>query len=403
MSDALRLATRGSALARRQAETVRRALQRRNHAVEVVTVETRGDKLDDRLITELGKTGAFVRAVDRRVMDGDCDLAVHSLKDVPTDVPAELVVAGVPERAPAGDLLVRPAGVAREADGRVRPIHEGGNPVDALPTGATVGTSSLRRRAQLLAHRPDLSVEPLRGNVDTRIEKLVAPGLQRAHERRLAAAGELASMGDEEEEEAGFAGADTDHGSDEEFDRSPDEWFADLPELARSAIGRDVETAYDAIVLAEAGLSRADLCHHPTIAADRLPRETFVPAPGQGALAVTATDPDVVETIRSALDHPPTRITVTVERTVLGELGGGCVAPIGVHALLQGEYVSTRVRVSSREGDREVEATRDLPAERHAAAAREFAADLRERGAAELIEEARRDDPDAAKRVEGGS
>ncbi|MEZ3142609.1 hydroxymethylbilane synthase [Halobaculum sp. MBLA0143] len=354
MSETFTLATRSSDLALRQAERVRSALSTRRLDVELLHVQTQGDQVRDELISELGMTGAFVRAVDERVMDGEADAAVHSMKDMPTEQPPELSVAGVPERAPAGDVLVTP--------------EENGNGLDDLLVGATVGTGSLRRQAQLLATRPDLEVAPLRGNVDTRVQKLLAPTLQAEHERRTEA---------------------EDDDSDEEFDRTPDEWFDDLTELERGALERTPDTEYDAIVLAEAGLRRLDLYDHPAVGTQRLPRSEFVPAPGQGALAVTTATPETRETVRSAFDHAPTRVTTTVERTLLAELGGGCVAPIGVHALLQGEHVSVRVRVLSTDGDEEIAESRDLSAERHAEAAREFAADLRERGAAELIAAAR--------------
>ena len=121
----------------------------------------------------------------------------------------------------------------------------------------------------------------------------------------------------------------------------------------------------------------------------RLPREEFVPAAGQGAIAVTASDPDVIEAVRDAVDHPRTRVAVTAERTVLGELNGGCVAPIGVSAMVQGEHVHVRARVLSTDGTEEVADTRDLPIRSHATAAAEFAADLADRGADDLIAEAR--------------
>jgi hydroxymethylbilane synthase len=364
----IRLATRGSALARRQAASVREALENRRRSVELVEVETRGDQIRDELISRLGKTGAFVRAVDERVLSGDCDLAVHSMKDVPTEMPEELVVAGVPARERAGDVLITP---------------DGGE-LSGLPEGAVVGTSSLRRGAQLLAGRPDLEVQPLRGNVDSRAEKLLAPALQREHQRRL----------DAED-------AEDDDGEDEpEYDRTPEEWFDDLSELERRALGRDVETEYDAIVLAEAGLTRIGLA--ASLSYRRLPPAEFVPAPGQGALAVTAVDGDLARTVRELVDHPPARVATTVERTVLGELGGGCVAPIGIHARVQGAVVNCVVRVLSRDGTEEVRATRDLPVESHPDAARSFAADLRERGAAELIRQARvrEDEARGAKREE---
>ncbi|WP_254839824.1 hydroxymethylbilane synthase [Natronomonas marina] len=352
MTETIRLATRGSDLALRQAQRVARALESRRREVELVEVETTGDSVRDELIHRLGKTGAFVRSLDEKVIDGEVDAAIHSMKDVPTEFPDELVVAAVPERASADDVLLTPDGTD----------------LPDLPEGATVGTSSLRRKAQLLSARPDLAVEPLRGNVDTRVQKLLAPPLQAEHERRL-----------EAQEEEG----------DASYDRTAEEWFDDLPELRRQALGRDIETVFDAIVLAEAGLERIDLLD--TLAFQRLPA-SFVPAPGQGTIAVTAREGDVADTLNHELDHPRTRVVTTVERTVLGTLGGGCVAPVGIHAVLQGEYVRTRVRVLSQDGTEEIEATRDLPVERHPEAASELAEELAEEGAADLIERARRGD-----------
>jgi hydroxymethylbilane synthase len=356
MTETIRLATRGSALALRQAQRVADALGSRRREVELVEVETTGDAVRDELIHRLGMTGAFVRSLDEKVLDGDVDAAVHSMKDMPTEFPAELVVAGVPERAAPGDVLVTPDG----AD------------LSAVPQGATVGTSSLRRKAQLLASRPDLRVEPLRGNVDTRVQKLLAPSLQAEHERRL----EAAENGDESDEE-------------DPYDRSPGEWFDDLDEFERQALGRDADTEFDAIVLAEAGLDRIGLLD--AVEYRRLPK-TFVSAPGQGALAVTARDGDLASTLRDALDHPRTRVETTVERTILGTLGGGCVAPIGIYAIVQGEFVQTHVRVLSQDGSEEIDMAREIPIENHPEAAAEFADDLASEGAADLIERARRDE-----------
>ena len=362
----VRLATRGSELARRQATTVKSTLDSRRREVTLTEVDTRGDQIRDELIHRLGKTGAFVRALDEEVLNGDLDAAVHSLKDMPTEMPANLVVAAVPERAPSGDVLVTP---------------DGGD-IDDLPKNAVVGTSSLRRKAQLLAARPDLEVVALRGNIDTRLEKLLAPSLQREHQARLEAVGKL----DEIVDDAAAVDSGDNTNGDTDDDRSPEEWFNDRSELERDAMGRRVDTEMDAIVLAEAGLRRSDLLE--TVPTYRLPRERFVPAPGQGAIAVTAVDEDVVGQLREVVDHPRSRIETTVERTVLAELGGGCIAPIGVSAIVQGEYVHTRVQVLGPDGQETVETTRDLPVTDHATAAVDLAADLRERGAAELIDAA---------------
>lgn len=392
--DAIRLATRGSDLALRQAGEVKSALEDHRHAVELVEVETTGDRVTDALIQDLGKTGAFVRALDEEVLSGDADAAVHSMKDVPTDVPDDLVVAAVPRRENPADVLVTPDGT----------------PLEDLPSGSVVGTASLRRGAQVQAHRPDLEVEPIRGNVDTRVEKLLAPALQAEHERRTEAEKERLAedareqeRGDYEPDEAVEAGVenleDADEAEDGEsepadrqnaaYDETVEEWFASLSPLEQSALEREVETAYDAVVLARVGLERIGLVHHVDV--EELSTDTHVPAPGQGALAVTAREgSDAADALRD-LEHVRSRVETTTERVVLEEVGGGCIAPIGVYAVVQGQVVRTDVQVFSRDGTRQVGETRDLDVENYAAEAREFAADLRERGATDLIEEARRD------------
>ncbi|MDS0282129.1 hydroxymethylbilane synthase [Haloarcula onubensis] len=364
--DTLRLATRGSDLALRQAATVRDSLASRRLTVELAEVETTGDQLTDELIHRLGKTGAFVHSLDEKVLAGELDAAVHSMKDMPTERPDELVVAGVPERGAAEDVLVTPDGVGLED----------------LPEGSVVGTSSLRRKAQLLAERPDLVVEPLRGNVDTRLEKLLAPSLQAEHQERHEA----------EQERKGQAGDDD---SDYEFpyEQDVEAWFNGLAELERRALEREPDTEYDAIVLAKAGLDRTGLTYH--VGTATLDPERFVPAPGQGALAVTAVDGALAEDIHERLDDDRTRVETTVERTILAELGGGCVAPIGIHGRLAGGVVRTVVRVLSQDGTETIQVSRDLPVERHISAAQELAAELADRGADDLIQAARRDTGDA--------
>ncbi|MFB6133095.1 MAG: hydroxymethylbilane synthase [Halanaeroarchaeum sp.] len=364
--ESLVLATRGSELALRQARWVVSRLADHRIDATLREVETTGDRIDDALVRDLGKTGAFVRALDERVLDGEVDAAVHSMKDQPTDQPADLVVAAVPRRESPLDVLVTPDGATLED----------------LPADATVGTSSLRRGAQVLARRPDLEIEPIRGNVDTRVEKLLAPTLQREHERRLDAT-------EEQEEKAEERGADEADG-ERPFDRTVDEWFEDLNEIERRAMEREVDGKYDAVVLAHAGLERSGLADGLALA--DLPRDAHVPSAGQGALAITArADGDVAERLFDALDHPHSRVATTVERIILEELGGGCVAPVGIHAHLKGDAVETRVQVLSQDGEREIAATRDLAVEHYADEARDVAADLADRGASELIEEAARE------------
>jgi len=368
------LATRGSDLARQQAALVGEALENRRYEVSFETVETTGDQIRDELIHRLGKTGAFVRELDEHVLEGDVDGAVHSMKDMPTEQPDDLVTAAVPERAQPGDVLVTPDGTSFED----------------LPEGAVVGTSSLRRRAQLLSKRSDLEIEPIRGNVDTRIEKVLAPALYAELEARREADAERRG----EDSDGGYKPSydDADEGGDGDDERTVDEWYDDLTDLEQRALDRakdGLEVEYDALVLAEAGIRRTNLGRH--VEYERLPLSRFTPAPGQGALAVTARDGETARKLNEALDHPRSRVETTVERTILAELGGGCIAPIGIYAVVQGEYVHATVQVFDRDGEESVIASRDLPAPSHAKAAREFAADLADRGAAELIANARRD------------
>ncbi|KAB7516371.1 hydroxymethylbilane synthase [Halosegnis rubeus] len=343
----IRLATRGSELAVRQAGTVKDRLSNRRRSVELVEVETKGDQIQDELLHRLGKTGAFVRTLDEQVLAGELDAAVHSMKDMPTEFPENLVVGAVLERGPAGDVLVTPDGAS----------------FDELPDGATIGTGSLRRTAQLNAQRDDVNVEPIRGNVDTRIEKLLAPSLQREHERRV------------EKVENGELGQG-----------AVDEWFEDRSPIEQRALERDVDTEYDALVMAEAGLERSGLLHH--VAFGRFDPERFVPAAGQGAIAVTAPDGEMAELLTD-IDHPRTRVETTVERTILAELNGGCIAPIGVYAVVRGQYVHTVARVLSVDGEESIQTSRDIPIATHGRGAVRLAEELIDRGADELVETAR--------------
>lgn len=150
----VRVGTRGSALAQAQTGTVADELARLGAEVEVVTIRTSGDERRGGSAAPVGDKSRFVKEIEEALLGDRIDLAVHSAKDVPGELPPGLAIAGVPERADPRDAL---CGAAR---------------LEGLPEGARVGTGSLRRRAQLLAARPDLDVQELRGNVDTRLRKL---------------------------------------------------------------------------------------------------------------------------------------------------------------------------------------------------------------------------------------
>jgi hydroxymethylbilane synthase len=261
----MRLATRGSALALAQAQAVADRLSAAGTRVEVVPMRTEGDRLAEARLATIGGKGLFVREIEEALLRGDVDVAVHSLKDLPAELPGGLGLAAFPERADARDVLVTRRPV-RFAD---------------LAPGAVLGTSSPRRRALALASRPDLTVEPIRGNVDTRLRKLEA--------------------GD-----------------------------------------------YDAIVLAAAGLARLGVNPRHV---EPLATELFVPAVGQGVLAVEARldDARTLAALR-ALDHAPTRATALAERAFLGRLGASCVTPTAAHARLAGGRLVLDALVASEDG-----------------------------------------------------
>jgi hydroxymethylbilane synthase len=162
MPSLLRLGTRGSRLALIQARETADRLGRAHadlaaaDAIDIVPITTTGDSVQNRLLSEIGGKGLFTKEIDEALLGGSIDIAVHSMKDLPTALPEGIVIGAVLPREDPRDALI---GALRIAD---------------LPKGATLGTASLRRQAQAKALRPDLSIVPLRGNVDTRLRKIAA-------------------------------------------------------------------------------------------------------------------------------------------------------------------------------------------------------------------------------------
>jgi len=153
-----RIGTRGSLLAKWQAEFVRREILRVTGVdAEIVVVKTTGDKLNQASFSEIGGQGVFIKELEEALLNGEIDLAVHSVKDVPTNVPSRLCFPVICRRDDVRDCVV---------------VHKAGQKLATLRQGARVGTSSLRRQAQLLHARPDLDVREIRGNVDTRLRKV---------------------------------------------------------------------------------------------------------------------------------------------------------------------------------------------------------------------------------------
>ena len=297
----IRIGTRGSGLALIQA---RQALQILTEAFperrcEIVAIKTTADVRSDEPLARLGK-GMFVRELDRALLDGDIDMAVHSMKDVPTELPEGLVIGAALKRADPRDALVDRWGVG----------------LKELPARARIGTSSPRRAAQIKSVRPDLDVQDIRGNVDTRLRK---------------------AMGD----------------------------------------------GYDGAILAVSGLMRMGLEGEIS---EHLSPEEFVPAPGQGALAVEVRyGDDTLGDLMAVLDDPESRIAVETERSFLQELGGGCRTPAGAYAWVEGGLVNLSVFLSTPDGSRVFRATGSGPADQSGAAAREAHRKLMDQGAEDLL------------------
>jgi len=149
----LTIGSRGSQLALWQARWIKSRLEETGEICRIEVIKTTGDKITDVPLAQVGTKGLFTKEIEEALLAGAVDLAVHSMKDLPTDLPGGLALAAIPERQDPRDALV-------------------GQKLNALPAGCKVGTSSLRRAAQLRALRPDLEVEPLRGNLDTRLRKV---------------------------------------------------------------------------------------------------------------------------------------------------------------------------------------------------------------------------------------
>jgi len=247
------IATRESRLALWQAEHVRDLLtQRFGMSIALLGMTTRGDQILDRSLSKVGGKGLFVKELETALEEGRAHLAVHSLKDVPMDLPEGFELAAVLEREDPRDAFV-----SNRFD-----------TLEALPQGARVGTSSLRRVVQLGALRPDLDVQPLRGNLDTRLRKLD-------------------------------------------------------------------EGAYDAIVLAAAGLMRLGLAGRIRA---RFEPVQMLPCAGQGALGIEVrADAHALREQLALLTHRPTWLAVQAERAVSRALGGSCSMPLAAHAVWQGE------------------------------------------------------------------
>ena len=270
MIKTVRVGTRGSRLAIAQTEIALAALRKVHPHVrfEVIAISTKGD-VDNRPLFTLDEKGIFEKEVNEAVKQGKVDFAVHSLKDVPSDLSDDLSVACIPKRASPNDVLVT----------------DNGQKLKDLAPGSVVGTSSLRRAVQLTKTRVDLNVRPIRGNVETRVKKIIS--------------GE-----------------------------------------------------YDAAVLAEAGLSRLGM---KDVIVQRFSIRDFVPAPGQGAIAIVCRSDDAaLADMLQQIEDRHSRIAVLAERALIRKIEGGCRFPIGAVAITNEDKITLYASVFSADGKQSI-------------------------------------------------
>lgn len=253
----IKIGTRGSALALWQAYYIENMIVKNSPSISthILKVKTKGDKILDAPLAKIGDKGLFTKELDNALLQGKIDLAVHSMKDVPTQLPDGILIAAVPTRGVVEDVFV----------------SNKYNSLQSVPKGGTIATGSLRRKSQLLAMRPDLHVVDIRGNVNTRLAKLD-------------------------------------------------------------------ESNWDGMILARAGLERLKLENRIKEIFDI---STFIPAVGQGALAVVcrSDNEELIQWLRQNIQDESTYLRVVAERAFLRTLEGGCQIPIGCHAVMEQEQL----------------------------------------------------------------
>jgi len=264
-----KIGTRGSQLSLAQTNWVISELKKVNPDTEfeIKTIKTKGDT-DTRPLFTIDQKGIFEKEIDRAVAENEVDFAVHSMKDVPSTLAENLVLACVPKRESANDVF----------------ISTPGKTLQNIESGAIIGTSSLRRAVQITRKRPDLVVKPIRGNIETRIKKIN-------------------------------------------------------------------ESNYNAIILAQAGISRLGL----DVKFSNLPFEDFFPSPGQGALAIVAraNNSETISMLKKIEDQD-TRIEIESERALSNFVESGCRFPVGAYAKSNGKNLSLQVMAFSVDGTKSI-------------------------------------------------
>lgn len=295
MTKTIRIGTRDSELALWQANTVKNALETLGHMTELVPVKSQGDLVLDKPLYEFGITGIFTKTLDVAMLTDQVDIAVHSMKDVPTALPHGIVEGAVLKRAHTQDIL----------------IHKG---TQFLRSTGTIATGSLRRKAQWLHKYPQHRVVDLRGNVNTRLQKL---------------------------EDNDWNGA----------------------------------------IFAAAGLERINLKPEAYIDLDWM-----IPAPAQGAMLVVVKEEDsYCRKALSALNHEKSEICVQIEREFLRTLEGGCTAPIGALATIQGDQIIFKGALFSIDGSEKFEVEKSVPVAERSSFGKTCAQEILKNGGAEVM------------------
>jgi hydroxymethylbilane synthase len=295
------IGTRGSKLAVIQAKEIQNHLEEAFPELKtnLVRIQTTGDRNNTIALDEFSGQGVFVKELEKALLDGRIDMAVHSLKDLPTEIPAGTTLAAVTARLNPDDVLISTAGKLTE-----------------LAAGSNIGTGSPRRAAQLLSLRPDLKVCNTRGNIDTRLRKV----------------------------------------SDGEF---------------------------EGIIVAAAAMIRLGLEDKIT---EYLPVEHFVPAVGQGTLAIEIRSADKqIAAVVSQINDKPTWQAITAERTFLQALGGGCRAPIAALGTVSGQTLKLIGMVAGPAGTQILRAVEKGAASAHEQIGKNLARKMIELGASSLI------------------
>ena len=261
--------TRGSKLSLAQTNWVISELQKKNEGseFEIKTITTKGDT-DSRALFTIDQKGIFEKEIDKAVAEKEIDFAVHSLKDVPSDISESLTIACIPKRESANDVII---------------TKEGYN-LKTIPSNAVVGTSSLRRAVQVSRIRPDVVVKPVRGNIETRINKVM-------------------------------------------------------------------DGKFDAIILAEAGISRLSLNVKHSV----LSTKDFPPSPGQGALAIVCrSDDDKTISMLKKIEDEKSRNEIEAERALSDYVDSGCRFPVGALAIGNSSTLKLRVAAYSVDGKKAI-------------------------------------------------